>query len=145
MEGEGAGQGCSSSHNLLADCLIVRAKSQRELGNLKAAIIDCTQSMQFTSAASDTEAKACRVQAFTIRSQVLEQLERYEDSAADLEVLLDLQPGELAASAALARVRKAATGVTEHGPSAAAWSGWTSVPRPGLRHFEHRGKAGAAF
>ena len=139
-----------------AECQVRRAKSYRELGDLKAAVSDCSRALELighmaadhaAGAEGDGGVMAMKLAALAVRGHVLEQLERYTESATDFEAVVRQDPaGAPAAAAALGRVRGAAKAaaalVTAAGPQA---DSWTSVPRPGLRHFEHRGKAGTAF
>ena len=144
----------------VSQCFIKRAMSHREIGDLKAAVCDCSGAIELidhhslnaasTAAAADSGALKSMISALTIRSYALEQLERYAESAADLSAVVRLSSagestGGLAA-VALARVRSAAKAAAAlaaaNRPKA---DSWMSVPRPGLRRFENRGKAGKAF
>ena len=152
-------QASTEAAEQLAECFVSRAKSQQEIGDLKAAVSDCSNAIQLfadslsneaTTAETDSSGLEMKMSALTIRGHAHEQLERYTESAADLEEVVRLSTaGGIStglAVVALARVQRAAKAAAAlaaaNGPKI---DSWMSVPRPGLRRFENRGKAGKAF
>ena len=145
----------------LAACFSQRAACHREMGNPQAAISDLGRAIAIlqpldgaatlqsgfghASTACETVASAV-VALLTARGALLEQVEQHKASLADFEAVLRLEAANATAMAAAARLRRAQTG-----KSCASTTGrqlnaaWKSVPRPGMRVFENRGKAGAAF
>ncbi|KAK9833532.1 hypothetical protein WJX81_002467 [Elliptochloris bilobata] len=127
-----------------------RASCRMKLGALEGAAADCGAALELVESqhAAVPLAVAARMQ----RAAALEALERWVPAAADLRAALALKPNNKQASAALARVRKAAlaeererarvaaAGQVVNGACVAA-----SVPRPCMARFEPRGKRGAVF
>lgn len=143
----------------LAEYFIRRARSQQEIGDLKAAVSDCSNAIELFNhsllngeTTSDADSKGLEIQlsALTIRGHTHEQLERYTESAVDFEEVVQLSTASGVSTGlavvALARVQRAAKAAAAmaaaNGPKI---DSWMSVPRPGLRRFENRGKAGKAF
>ena len=152
-------------HKALAACYSQRAACHREIGNLKAAISDMDRAIpilhplrgsanatvwpltQNYAEQSHMAGMGSVVEMLTARGTLLEQMEHYELSLADFSAALQIDATNAVALRAATRLRallkdkRCAYGCR----SSQNGGKWKSVPRPGMRAFENRGKAGAAF
>ena len=151
----------TAAHGPLAGCYSQRAACHREMGNVQAAISDTSraiavlQTMDGAAAfvpGPDQAAKAhatvasATVILLTARGALLEQAEQHTASLADFEAALKLDAANAAAMLAAARLREIMKGKPDDSITGSQMHvAWRSVPRPGMRVFENRGKAGAAF
>jgi len=151
-----------ATHSPLAACYSQRAACHREMGNLRAAISDMDQAIFILHPVSGAPTVCPLPQAngeprFTgmapvvgmliARGLLLEETEQHELSLADFTAALQTDATNPVALGAATRLRVMLKG--KHGmrgrKCAQTGDGWKSVPRPGMRVFENRGKAGAAF
>ena len=151
----------ATMHGLRATCYSQRAACYREVGKPQAAITDLGRAIAalqtpdgaaapplLQSQVKQADAKTLS-RLLTARGVLLEQTEQHGLSVADFEAALQVDASNNVALLAAARLRAVLRG--QHSTSGSNIKcnqetvGWRSVPRPGMRAFEHRGKAGAAF
>ena len=148
--------------NPLAACYSQRAACHREMGNLRTAISDMDRAILILRPVSGAPTVRLLPQAnggprsaemapivgmLLARGSLLEQTEQHELSLADFNAALQADATNPVALGAATRLRAMLKGKHDmhRRMSAQTGDGWKSVPRPGMRVFENRGKAGAAF
>ena len=154
---------CATAAGLrqLALCYAQRTACHREMGNPVAAIGDIGRAMAVlqasnggaTSPLTHSHAEQASTKGpvtigglLMARAVLLEQTEQHDLSLADFKTALLIDASNTVASAAVCRLRAALKSrCSASGSTCKDGSGWKSVPRPGMRAFENRGKAGAAF
>ena len=152
-----------ASHLALAACYSQRAACHREVGNFKAAISDMDRSIPILHALRGAPAVGPPAQSLTeqlhtvgmvhmvepliARGVLLEETEQHALSLEDFDAVLRIDATNSVALGAAVRLRAVCRGrIDACGRRCAQTSdGWKSVPRPAMRAFENRGKAGAAF
>ncbi len=152
----------TSSRMRLAACYSQRAACHREMGNLRAAISEMDRAIAILNpvggaptvcplpqANGETRSAgpAPMVGMLIARGLLLEETEQHELSLADYNAALQADAIDPVALGAATRLRAMLKGkhAVRGRKCAQTGDGWKSVPRPGIRVFENRGKAGAAF